>query len=120
MLLMILVVAVIPKLVVHIYTDDPVLINEIIPPLYVMLSSLPFYSVGTVLFSSISGTGNTRSALKIEIISLVFYVTYMWFIIVYLRSSVALAWTTEHVYWFLLVVIPLFYLRKGKWKEKKI
>lgn len=120
MVVMMLIIGVLPKLVVQIYTDDPLLINEIIGPLFVMLSSLPFYSVGTVLFSSISGTGNTRSALKIEIISLLFYVTYMWFIIVYLRSSVAVAWTTEHVYWFLLTIIPFFYLRKGKWKEKKI
>ena len=120
MVVMIAIIATLPRLVVHIYTDDPLLINEIIAPLYVMLSSLPLYSIGTVLFSSISGTGNTRSALKIEIISLLFYVTYMWFIIVYLRSSVALAWTTEHVYWLLLTIIPFFYLRKGKWKEKKI
>lgn len=120
MVLMILIIGALPRLVVHVYTDDPLLINEIIAPLYVMLSSLPLYSIGTVLFSSISGTGNTRSALKIEIISLLFYVTYMWFIIVYLRSSVALAWTTEHVYWFLLTIIPFLYLRKGKWKEKKI
>jgi putative MATE family efflux protein len=120
MVVMMLIIGALPRLVVHVYTDDPLLINEIIAPLYVMLSSLPLYSVGTVLFNSISGTGNTRSALKIEIISLIFYVTYMWFIIVYLRSSVALAWTTEHVYWFLLTIIPFFYLRKGKWKEKKI
>ena len=120
MVVMMLIIGALPRLVVHVYTDDPLLINEIIAPLYVMLSSLPLYSVGTVLFNSISGTGNTRSALKIEIISLIFYVTYMWFIIVYLRSSVALVWTTEHVYWFLLTIIPFFYLRKGKWREKKI
>ena len=120
MIIMIVIIVALPRLVVHIYTDDPILIDEIIAPLYVMVSALPLYSVGTVLFNSISGTGNTRSALKIEIISLLFYVSYMWFIIVYLRSSVALAWTTEHVYWLLLTIIPFFYLRKGKWKEKKI
>lgn len=120
MMVMMIIIAVFPRLVIHIYTDDPLLIEEIIPPLFVMLSSLPLYSVGSILFNSVSGTGNTRSALKIEIISLIFYVTYMWFIIVYLRTSVAFAWTTEHVYWLLLIVLPFIYLRKGKWKEKKI
>ena len=117
---MIVAIASMPRIVISIYTESSSLIDEVIAPLFVMLSSLPFYSVGAVLFSSISGTGNTKSALKIEIISLLFYVVYMWFIIVYLRSSVALAWTTEHVYWLLLTVIPLFYLRSGKWKERKI
>src|SRR5690554_35764 len=120
MFVMIVAIASMPRIVISIYTESPSLIDEVIAPLFVMLSSLPFYSVGAVLFSSISGTGNTKSALKIEIISLLFYVVYMWFIIVYLRSSVALAWTTEHVYWLLLTVIPLFYLRSGKWKERKI
>lgn len=120
MMVMMIIIAVFPRLVIHIYTDDALLIEEIIPPLFVMLSSLPLYSVGSILFNSVSGTGNTRSALKIEIISLIFYVTYMWFIIVYLRTSVAFAWTTEHVYWLLLIVLPFIYLRKGKWKEKKI
>lgn len=120
MFVMIVAIASMPRIVISIYTESSSLIDEVIAPLFVMLSSLPFYSVGAVLFSSISGTGNTKSALKIEIISLLFYVVYMWFIIVYLRSSVALAWTTEHVYWLLLTVIPLFYLRSGKWKERKI
>lgn len=120
MLVMIIIISVMPRLVIHIYTDNPLLIEEIIAPLFVMLSALPFYSVGSVLFNSVSGTGNTKTALKMEIISLLFYVSYMWFIIVYLRSSVAVAWTTEHVYWVLLTVLPLIYLRSGKWKERNI
>jgi MATE family multidrug resistance protein len=44
----------------------------------------------------------------------------MWFIIVYIRASVAAAWTTEHVYWFMLMTLSFFYIRSGKWKEKEI
>lgn len=120
MMIMIVVMALFPKLVIHIYTDDPLLIQETLAPLFVMISSLPLYSVGSVLFSSVSGSGNTRAALKFEIIALVFYVSYMWFIIVFLRSSVALAWTTEHVYWFFLTALSFVYMRSGKWKEKNI
>ena len=120
MLLTMIIVGAFPKVFIHIYTDDPVLIREALAPLYVMISSLPLYSVGSVLFNSVSGTGNTRTALKFEIIALVFYVTYMWFIIVYLHSSVALVWTTEHVYWFFLTFLSFIYLRSDKWKEKRI
>lgn len=120
MIIFISILVAFPKLMIKIYTDNPSLIADTVVPLYVMISSLPIYSLGTVLFSSVSGTGNTRTALKFEMITLLFYVAYMWFIIVYIRASVAAAWTTEHVYWFMLMTLSFFYIRSGKWKEKEI
>ncbi|MFA7583591.1 MAG: MATE family efflux transporter [Proteiniphilum sp.] len=116
----VLIVSIFPRAMIHIYTDDPSLIQDTVLPLYVLISSLPLYSVGTVLFSAVSGTGNTRTALRFEIFTLLFYVSYMWFIIIHLRASVAAAWTTEHVYWLFLTVLSYFYLRSGRWKDRKI
>lgn len=116
----VLIVSIFPRAMIHIYTDDPSLIQDTVLPLYVLISSLPLYSVGTVLFSAVSGTGNTRTALRFEIFTLLFYVSYMWFIIIHLRASVAAAWTTEHVYWLFLTILSYFYLRSGRWKDRKI
>lgn len=116
----ILIVSIFPTAMIHIYTSDPPLIQDTIAPLYVLISSLPFYAAGTILFSAVSGTGNTRAALKFELITLVFYVSYMWFIIVHMGYSVAVAWTTEHVYWLLLSTFSFIYLRSGKWRDRKI
>ncbi len=120
MFFMMMIMGAFPGLVIRIYTDNTSLIQEALAPLFVMISSLPLYSAGSVLFSAVSGTGNTKAALKFEIIALLFYVSYMWFIIVYLRTSVAVAWTTEHVYWFFLTFLSFIYLRSGKWKDKSI
>ncbi len=120
MMVIILIGALFPGAMVHIYTDDPSLISATVPPLYVLLSSLPFYALGTVLFSSVSGTGNTQKALLFEIFTLIAYIFYMWLIIVHLRLSVAWAWTTEHIYWIQLMLFSLFYLRRGRWKNKEI
>ena len=98
MLAIILIVAVVPRLMIHIYTNDTSLIDDTVAPLYVLLTSLPFYAIGTVLFSAVSGTGNTQRALLYEIITLLGYVFYTWIIVVYLRLSVSWAWTTEDVY----------------------
>lgn len=116
----ILFISAFPRAMIHVYTDNPSLINDTVLPLYVLISSLPLFSVGSVLFSAVSGTGNTRTALTFEIITLLFYITYMWFIIIYTRSSVAAAWTTEHVYWFFLMTLSFIYLRSGKWKDRQI
>ncbi len=120
MLCVIVAVSVFPRAMIHIYTDDPLLISNTVKPLYVLISSLPIYSVGSVLFSAVSGTGNTRTALKFEIFTLILYLSYMWFVIVYMRFSVAVAWTTEHVYWALLTTLSFIYLRSGKWRDRQI
>jgi Na+-driven multidrug efflux pump len=76
--------------------------------------------VGSVLFSAVSGTGNTRTALRFEIFTLIFYMAYMWLVIIFLRLSVAVAWTTEHVYWIFLISLSYYYLRSSKWKDRMI
>ncbi|MDD3788986.1 MAG: MATE family efflux transporter, partial [Petrimonas sp.] len=113
-------VALFPQLIIRIYTNDPSLISSTIPPFYVLLATLPVYAIATVFFNAVSGTGNTKTALTFEIITLMFYIAYMSYIIIGLRSSVAVAWTTEIVYWFFLFVFSLIYMRSGKWKNKKI
>jgi hypothetical protein len=45
---------------------------------------------------------------------------YMWLVIIFLRLSVAVAWTTEHVYWIFLIALSSYYLRSGKWKDRII
>lgn len=120
MVCVIVVVSAFPRTMIRVYTDDPSLIGDTVLPFYVLISSLPIYSIGSVLFNSVSGTGNTRTALKFEIITLLFYLSYMWFVIIHMRFSVAVAWTTEHVYWISLAALSFIYLRSGKWKERQI
>ncbi|MDR1743448.1 MAG: MATE family efflux transporter [Dysgonamonadaceae bacterium] len=108
------------EMFVRIYTDDVSLLNDTLPPFFVLLSSLPFFAVGAVLFNAVSGTGNTRMTLVFELITLAVYTTYIWYIVLHLRSSVALAWTSEHLYWGIIAILSLFYLRGGMWKKKQI
>lgn len=120
MLTIIFIFAVFPRTIIHIYTNDVSLMEDTVTSLYVLLSSLPFYAVGIVLFSSVSGTGNTQKALLFEVITLVGYITYTWFIVVHLRLSVNWAWTTEHIYWAQLMFFSLIYLRRKRWMNKVI
>lgn len=116
----ILLVFLFPRALIQIYTSDPVLIAQTIPPMYVLLALLPIFSVGSVFFNAVSGTGNTKTALIFELFTLTFYLSYMWWIIIYLQSSVALCWTSEHIYWFFLMSFSFLYLKYGNWQNKKI
>jgi len=99
---------------------SPSLIVESISPLLVVVAALPVCSLGTVAFSSISGTGNTRIALILEVITMVVYVAAMAYIILYKQSSVAVCWTVEFFYWGPLLLLSYIYLKKGNWQAKQI
>lgn len=109
-----------PNLILSIYTSDPTLISESIAPLYTLATCVLPAVMGRIYFQGISGTGNTRAALWIEIFTIVVYSAYMVWIVIIERSPVWLCWTVEHVYWSLLGVICFLYLRSNQWQHKKI
>lgn len=115
-----LIIVLFPKAFLSIYTTDPTLIADSIEPTWVLIGGLLFAAAGSIMFNAISGTGNTRSSLFFEVVSLVVYTGYMWYVIYELRSSVAVCWTTELVYWLVLMVTCYPYLLSGKWKDRKI
>lgn len=99
---------------------DLSLVKETVMPLLVLVCALPICSFGTVLFNSISGTGNTRAALIFETITISFYVLAMYVIVIHNQASVAASWTVEYVYWGILMVLSFLYLTRGKWQNKQI
>ncbi len=117
---LIAVIAIVPQYVMRIYTDDWAIIQDGIPGLRVMLAAYLVSTPGFVLFNTISGTGNTRSALLIEFVTLFLYMIYVWYIAVYHQYSVAVCWTSEWLYGGLLCLLSLWYLRRGEWQRRVI
>ena len=99
---------------------DPALIAATVAPLLVVVFVLPVCSVATVAFNAISGTGNTRDALILEVITLILYIVYMYWIVIHNQYSVAVSWTVEYVYWGCLLIFSLLYFKHAKWQTKKI
>lgn len=100
--------------------DQVSLIKDTVPSLIVLLFSLPISALSIVAFNSISGTGNTRIALILEMITMAIYIIAMVTIVVYKQMSVAWCWTVEYFYWGPLLIFSVLYLMRGKWQNKKI
>ncbi len=109
-----------PRLILSVYTNDVSLIEESIPSMYVICTAMIIGSVANVLFNSISGTGNTRAALFLETATISVYAMYIYFIGVYLQAPVEICFTTEILYYTLLLVSSYIYFKKAKWQNKKI
>jgi len=92
---LIFVMALFPNSVMRIYTDNSALIQSAVPAYYVMIFVYLVSVPANILFNTVSGTGNTRSALFIELIALVAYVLSVIYLVIYLKADVAICWTTE-------------------------
>ena len=109
-----------PDLILRIYTDMPDLRAASVPSLWVLCSAYLVLVPANVYFQSVSGTGNTRTALAMELCVLAIYVTYSAYFIMYLQMDVAFAWTTECVYGTFILLFCYWYMKKGNWQKKKI
>ncbi len=114
------VIALVPDLVMSVFSPDPVLLATARPALWVLLSSYLFTIPAQILFLTVSGTGNTRTALCIELLSVGLYTAYIFVAIFHYRVSLGASWMSEYVYNVLVVVLCGLYLRFGRWKERVI
>ena len=91
-----------------------------VPSLWVLCSSYLLTVPAFVCFQSVSGTGNTKTALVLEMSALAIYVAYITYIISYHKCDIAVAWTSEYVYSISILLFSLYYLQRGNWSSKKI
>ena len=117
---MILIFCLFPEAIGHIYTDLPGMAEASVPALMVMTCSYLCNTGGQVLFLAVSGTGNTKTAFRLELITLAIYLVYCTVIIWWLRVDVAVCWTAEFVYGGILMLFSYLYLRSGSWKNRSI
>lgn len=109
-----------PIEILSIYTDIPELREASVGALWMMCASFLFQIPGHVCFQSVSGTGNTRTALLLEMSTLTIYVIYITYTVFYLKCNVAFCWTSEMVYSITIFLFCFFYLRRGTWQGKRI
>jgi putative MATE family efflux protein len=119
-LIITLVMGILARQVLVIYTNNTDLVDLSLFSVYVILGANIVFSCSCVSFNGVSGTGNTKTAMFIEIISLVFYMAALYLLVYYFPDNVGFAWFSEFVYWLALLILSLLYLRFGKWQQSKI
>ena len=117
-LVLVAIVAIIPKLVLQIYTDDLSLAAAAVPSVYVVCLATVLGAISMTFFEAVSGTGNTAAAMSLEFGVLVAYVLYVYLLTNY--STIASVWTAEWFYNIVIGIISFFYIWKADWRKKKI
>ena len=116
-LIMILVNVLFPIQLLRIFTNDMQLINDSMGSLAVVDFSMLFFSFALVAISAVSGTGATQVALKIEVVAILVYLVYNYFVTFVLKGPIELLWCSEIIYWSLTGFASYYYVKSMKWKN---
>lgn len=109
-----------PGSILSVYTNEEALLMESVSALYVVCGAMLIASLANVYFNGISGTGNTQAALVLEVFVQVFYALYIIVVGMVIQAPVDVCFTTEVIYYVLMLGSSLIYLKKAKWQNKKI
>ena len=109
-----------PETFLSVYTNESVLLAESVPSACVVGVAMLIAAVANIYFSGVSGTGNTQAALWLETGTLVVYTLYVFLIGWWIQAPVSICFTTEIIYYVLLLVSSYIYLKRANWQSKKI
>lgn len=115
---LVLITALMPRLVLEIYSDDVMLTEAAVPSVYVICVATIVSGIAMAFFEAVSGTGNTAAAMILEFGVLVIYIGFIYFMTK--NSTIEGVWTAELLYNILMGVISYLYLKKANWLKKKI
>ncbi|MCR9172864.1 MAG: MATE family efflux transporter [bacterium] len=109
-----------PDFLVSMINPNEVYIEGTANLLRFISGSILLYGISSVYFQTIAGSGNTRVTFYIETISVGVYVLAAYFFIKVLNWNIYWIWTVEYIYFILLGLLSVGYLRFFDWKTKSI
>ena len=107
-----------PQLFLLVYDQHPDFIIEAVPVIRMVSVGILCMSIATVWLNAVTGTGNSKMNLCIEIVAIIIYCSYIYLVINVWQLSLAWAWSSELLYWGILLILSFLYMKSGKWKKK--
>lgn len=108
-----------PEWFLSFYGQGDDFIADAIPVVYVVSIALLMMSFGTVWLNAVTGTGNTKVNLWIELITIVIYCIYVYMVLEYWNLPITWGWASEWVYWISMFSMAFIYMKSGRWKNKE-
>jgi putative MATE family efflux protein len=115
-----LLVNIFPGLFLSVFGRDESFIIDAIPVIRMVTAGIIAMSVATIWLNAVTGTGNTKINLAIEVICIFIYSIYIYLVLEVWKLSLVWAWSSELLYWSSLFILSFLYIRSGKWKKKVI
>jgi len=109
-----------PGVFLSIYGQHVEFIEAAVPVVRVVSSALVLMSFSAIWLNAVTGTGNSKMNLLIEFITITAYCIYVYVVLQVLNLSIVVGWMSEWLYWTSIFSLSYWYIKSGKWKNKKI
>ena len=109
-----------PSAFLSIYGQNQEFVRAAIPVIRVVSSALILMSFATIWLNAVTGTGNTKINLGIELVTIFFYCVYVYLILGYWNLPILYGWMSEWIYWIITFSLSFAYMRSDRWKKKVI
>lgn len=109
-----------PGVLISIFGQSELFIDAAIPVVRVVSVAIFFMSFSVVWLNAVTGTGNSRMTLLIDGVAIILYCVFVYLILEKYNLSITYGWMGEWIYWGSIFILSVWYINKGKWKNKII
>ena len=109
-----------PHTFLSIYGQGEDFINAAIPVLRIVTFALVLMSISVVWMNAVTGTGNSKMNLISETAAITFYCIYVYVTLEKFNLPIVWGWASEWIYWTTILIPSLWYMKSGRWRNKKI
>jgi putative MATE family efflux protein len=113
-------VAIAPRALLSIFTNEAALIQESMAVLPSVVLAVSLFSVAILCIFAVSGTGATRVSFFIELICIIAYLIYVYFTAIRFNLGLPVIWLAEPLYWLIALALCCWYLYRGNWRTKTV
>ena len=105
--------------ILSLFNSSDVFLQLGTPVLRIVAVAIMLMSVSTICLNAVTGTGNTRINLTIEVITIVLYCIYIYTVMHVYNLPITWGWGSEWIYWSSILLMSLTYLVSGKWNNAR-
>jgi len=109
-----------PQILLSVFGQNASFTQHAIPVVRVVTFAMLLMSFSTIWLNAVTGTGNSRVTLRIEVITITLYCVYIYLVLEKFFLAISYGWMSEWLYWISLFIFSWLYIRSGKWKAKVI
>lgn len=109
-----------PDVFLRLYDQAAGFTQEAIPVIRMITAGILGMSAATVWLNAVTGSGNSKINLYIEIAAIILYSAYIYLVLKVWKLSLVTAWASELLYWSVLFTLSFIYMRSGRWEKKVI
>jgi MATE family multidrug resistance protein len=116
-LIIVVLLNIFPDYFFRLFSNETAFWENGVPVIRMVSAGMLLMSVSNVWLNALTGTGQTRINLFIEILAIMLYLIYTWYFMHLHYVSLAMAWSNELIYWGVILVASMWFMRSGRWKS---